>query len=118
MGRYRGRLVPANRIAVVSSLNPTHQSAVVGSTLQGPWIPTLRLDAMQPMDDIVRELKAFQPESLITYASMAPVLAEEQLAGVSTSSLVRCASEVLTREARDRTERAFGVHVCEVLCGH
>ena len=104
------------RIAVVSSRNPTHQSAVVGSTLQSPWIPTLRLDAMQPMDDIVRELNAFQPESLITYASMAPLLAEEQLAGRLhiQPGAVQCASEVLTREARDRTERAFGVPVREV----
>ena len=104
------------RIAVVSSRNPTHQSAAVGSTLQSPWIPTLRLDAKQPMDDIVRELNAFQPESLITYASMAPLLAEEQLAGRLhiQPGAVQCASEVFTREARDRTERAFGIPVREV----
>ena len=104
------------RIAVVSSRNPSHQSALVGLTLRSPWVPTLRLDAAQPMDEIVRALNAFQPEALIAYASMAQLLADEQLAGRLRirPGAVQCSSEVLTREARQRTERAFGVPVREV----
>lgn len=104
------------RIAIVSSRNPSHQSTLVGRTVQSPWVPTLRLDATQPMKDIVEALNEFQPESLIAYASMAPLLADEQLAGrlQIRPGAVQCSSEVLTREARERTERAFGVPVREV----
>ena len=104
------------RIAVVSSRNPAHQSAVVGQTLQSLWVPTLRLDAAQPMTEIVDALNEFQPDSLIAYASMAPLLGEEQIAGRLRirPGAVQCSSEVLTREARERTERAFGVPVREV----
>ena len=69
------------RIAVVSSRNPSHQSAAVGMTVQSPWVPTLRLDATQPISEIVEALNAFRPDSLIAYASMATLLADEQLEG-------------------------------------
>ena len=36
------------RTAFVSSLNPTHQSAVVGASLRSSLVPTLRLDARPP----------------------------------------------------------------------
>lgn len=98
------------RLAVVSTTVPWHQSAVVGASLKGPLVPTLQLDATRPMTDIVRELNAFAPESLIAYAGMAERLAQEQLAGrlrVSPRS-VFCASEVLTDGARKTVRQAFG----------
>lgn len=69
------------RLAVVSTTAPWHQSAVVGASLKGPLVPTLRLDATKPMPNIVGELNAFLPESLVAYAGMAERLAREQLAG-------------------------------------
>jgi len=39
------------RLAVVSSLVPTHQSAVVGASVRFRLVPTLRLDATSPLRD-------------------------------------------------------------------
>jgi len=98
------------RLAVVSTTVPWHQSAVVGASLKGPLIPTLRLDATSPMTDIVGELNAFRPESLVAYAGMAERLAHEQLTGRLriTPRTVFCASEVLTPGARSAVRQAFG----------
>jgi phenylacetate-CoA ligase len=97
------------RLAVVSTTVPWHQSAVVGASLKGPLVTTLRLDATRPMPNIVGELNAFMPESLVAYAGMAERLAREQLAGRLRIAprTVFCASEVLTAGARSRVRQAF-----------
>jgi phenylacetate-CoA ligase len=89
------------RVAVVSSRTPTHQSAVVGATLQSRLVPTLRLDATSPLAEIVAGLNAFQPRLLVGYASALKPLAAEQRAGrlrISPQS-VMSASEVLSAAA-------------------
>ena len=58
------------RTAIVSSLNPTHQSAVVGASLRSQLVPALRLDARTPVADLVGELDRFGPRLLVAYASM------------------------------------------------
>ena len=67
--------------AIVSTRNPTHQSAVVGASLRNPLVPTLRLDATQPIEALVEALNRFQPRLLVCYASMLAPLAEAQTAG-------------------------------------
>ena len=69
------------RLAVVSSTAPWHQSARVGATVRGVLVPTIRIDSGEPIGTIVDRLNAFRPECLVAYASMARLLAEEQLAG-------------------------------------
>lgn len=97
------------QMAVVSTTVPWHQSAIVGASLKGPLVPTLRLDATEPMADIVRQLNAFRPESLVAYAGMAERLAEEQVSGRLRIAprTVFCASEVLTSGARSAIRHAF-----------
>jgi phenylacetate-coenzyme A ligase PaaK-like adenylate-forming protein len=68
------------KLAVVSSRTPLHQSAIVGATLHSRFVPTLRIDATEPLDEINAKLNKFQPESLVGYASMMRLLAEEQRA--------------------------------------
>ena len=99
------------RMAVVSSRNPSHQSAIVGATIASRLIPTLRLDATQPMAEIVRELNTFQPGALVGYASVLRILAEEQHEGrlAIRPRGVFSASEVLTDDTRERVHSAFGV---------
>jgi phenylacetate-CoA ligase len=99
------------RMAVVSSRNPSHQSSIVGATVASRFAPTLRLDATQPVPEIVDELNRFRPVALVGYASILRILAEEQLAGrlAVTPNAVMSASEVLTTETRDRLRTAFGV---------
>lgn len=60
--------------------------------------------------EIVDDLNEWQPENLIVYASMAGVLAEEQLEDrlrIEPRAMM-CSSEVLTDEAVARVERASG----------
>jgi phenylacetate-CoA ligase len=104
------------RMAVVSSTNPTHQSSIVGATVASRFIPTLRLDASQPIEDVVIALNDFRPDSLVGYASILRVLAEEQIAGRLrvTPRAVMSASEVLTHDARERIRTAFGVPTTNV----
>ena len=103
------------RLAVVSTTVPWHQSAIVGASLKGPLVPTLRLDATRPMSDLVEALNSFGPESLVAYASVAEPLAHEQIAGRLRVKprAVFCASEVLTETARHAVHEGFGVEPFE-----
>ncbi|MDD7921290.1 phenylacetate--CoA ligase family protein [Actinomycetospora callitridis] len=98
------------RTAVVSSTNPSHQSARVGASVHSRWLPTLRLDAGDPLPTLVERLNSWQPELLIAYASMLRSLAVEQLAGRLSLApgFVFSASEVLTASTRSLAERAWG----------
>jgi putative adenylate-forming enzyme len=98
------------RIAVVSSRTPWHQSALVARSLESRLVRTLRLDSTEPISTLVAALDEFQPESLVGYASMMRLLAEEQLAGRLHIApiAVMSASEVLTEETQKRIEEAWG----------
>ena len=104
------------RMAVISSRNPSHQSSIVGATVASRFIPTLRLDAIQPIEEVVAALNAFRPDSLVGYASILRILAEEQSAGrlQVTPRAVMSASEVLTADTRERIRAAFGVPATNV----
>ncbi|GIW07442.1 MAG: coenzyme F390 synthetase [Dehalococcoidia bacterium] len=109
-GGARAGLTRRMKLAVVSTTTPWHQSARVGATLRSWWVPTLRLDATDPTDSVVERLNVWQPETLVAYASMARLLAGEQLAGRLRISprVVFTASEVLTDETRRRVTEAWG----------
>ncbi|MBI3287035.1 MAG: phenylacetate--CoA ligase family protein [Chloroflexi bacterium] len=98
------------KMASVASTSPWHMSARAGATLQSWWMPALRLDASEPVEAIVRRLNAWQPEMLVAYASMARILADEQLSGRLRIAphLVFTSSEVLTDETRRRVEQVWG----------
>lgn len=104
------RLTRRQRMAVVSSKTPWHQSALVGASVNSRFLPTLRLDATATIDSIVAELNAFRPDVLVAYATMARALAEQQIAGRLSIAprAVFCASEVLSPESRGRIQAAFG----------
>ena len=109
-------LTHRTRMAVVSSTTPWHQSARVGASVHSPWVPTLRLDSGDLLESIVERLNAFQPKVLVAYASMAHLLAEEQLVGHLriSPSFVFGSSEVFTGQARRRVEEAWGNKPFEV----
>jgi putative adenylate-forming enzyme len=107
----RANLLRRTRLGVVSSLTPWHQSAVVGQSVDSAFVPVRRWDATRPIEGIVAGLNAWQPENLIAYASMARVLADEQIRGKLRirPRAVMCASEVLTPETRARIVEAWGI---------
>jgi putative adenylate-forming enzyme len=104
------------RLAVISTTKPWHQSARVGASVQSPLVPTIRLDATDSMSRNVDRLNAFQPASLVAYASMHRLLAEEQLAGRLrvTPQAVMSASEVLTSDTRRLIADAWGIQPFDV----
>lgn len=75
------RLTTRTRMAVVSSTAPSHQSALVGASVDSRFIPTLRVDSGEQFEDVVRRLNHFRPDVLVGYASMLGLLAGEQRAG-------------------------------------
>lgn len=69
------------KTATVASTTAFHMSTRVNATAHSWWMPEIRLAASEPLETIVERLNAWQPEVLIAYASMARILADEQLAG-------------------------------------
>jgi phenylacetate-CoA ligase len=98
------------RMAIVSSTAPTHQSSIVGATVRNPLVPTLRLDAVDPLSTSVAALNSFRPQALVGYASILAELAAEQAAGRLhiAPQAVFSASEVLTPQIRTATAAAWG----------
>jgi putative adenylate-forming enzyme len=109
-GGARAGLTRRMTTAVVSSTNPTHQSARVGASIDSAWLPTVRIDSGDDLASIVLRLNRRQPRTLVAYASMLRVLAEEQIAGrlAIAPEFVFSASEVLTRSTRDAATAAWG----------
>ena len=103
-------LTRQQKMATVASISPWHMSSQVAATVKGWWRPSLRIPASQPLSKTVEELNSWQPEVLISYASMAGALAEEQLAGrlQIPPKVVYVASEVLTSQTKQRVKDAWG----------
>ena len=104
------RLTRRTRMAVVSSTTPWHQSALVGATVDSPFLPTLRVDSSEPVETIVGDLERFSPDVVVGYASILRLVAGEAVEGRLhlRPKAVFSASEVLTEETRRRIEAAWG----------
>ena len=103
-------LTRQQRMATVASISPWHMSSQVAAVAKSWWRPSLRLPASQPLPQTVEQLNDWRPDVLIAYASMAGILAEEQLAGRLhiQPRVVYSASEVLTHQTRQRVRQAWG----------
>lgn len=103
-------LTRQQRMATVASISPWHVSSQVSAVAKSWWRPSLRLPASQPLPQSVEQLNAWRPDVLIAYASMAGILAEEQLAGRLHihPRVVYTSSEVLTPQTRQRAHQAWG----------
>ena len=74
-------VVRPHRMAMVASTTAWHYSARVTRSLATPLIPSLHIDASEPLDMIVAQLNDFQPEILAAYPSILRQRAGEALAG-------------------------------------
>lgn len=103
-------LLRRRKMATVASISPWHMSSQVAATAKTWWTPSIRLPASDPLDTIVQRLNDWQPDILIGYASMARILAEEQLTGQLHihPGQTFTSSEVLTDETRRRVKLAWG----------
>jgi putative adenylate-forming enzyme len=103
-------LLQRRKMATVASISPWHLSSQVSTTVRSWWTPSIRIAASEPLARIVQTLNEWQPQLLIVYASMARILAEEQLAGRLHIQPLKTftSSEVLTDETRRRVKAAWG----------
>lgn len=104
------RLPRRLRQATVLAGSPQHMTARMARSLDVGVHRFLRLDARSPIDELVPALNAFRPEALSAYASVAAMLADEQLAGRLRIAprLVSTSSEVRTPEMHERIVAAWG----------
>lgn len=112
----RTRVTRRTTMAVVSSTAPSHQSARVGASVKSSFLATTRFDSGAPLAETIRGLNEQGPETLVAYASMLRILADEQLAGrlAIRPRAVNCASEPLASETRERVRAAWGVEPFDV----
>ena len=98
------------RSATVAGRLPWLSSTQTAQTEKSRFAPLLHLGAGDPIEDIVRELNAWQPEILEGYTSILGVLADEQLAGRLRvrPRMVGAGGETMTPEIRRRIREAWG----------
>ena len=108
-----GTLRNPPKSALIASATPWHYSARIGQSLSTRLLPTLRLDAGEPLPVLVQRLNEWQPTALAVYPSVLTQLADEQVAGRLRIVLrnVATSAEVLTAETRRRVEQAWGIRV-------
>jgi phenylacetate-CoA ligase len=101
---------PQQRIAGIGAPGPLHVTRQLYSVLQPPGSGAPALSVLTPLPEMIAALEAYQPDVLIGYASVAGMLADEQLAGrlhISPRAGFYGA-ERLTPGIRDRIRAAWG----------
>jgi phenylacetate-CoA ligase len=103
-------LLRRQRMATVASTSAWHLSSQVANTAKSWWRPSIRIAASDALPSIVQRLNEWRPDILIAYASMARILADEQIEGRLhiQPEVIFTSSEVLTDETRRRSEAAWG----------
>lgn len=107
--------LPRLRAGAVAATSPLHISARTTITASVGVNRVLRLDAGQPLDELVSALERFQPEYLGGYPSMLSLLADEQRAGRLhlRPTRVLTGAEVRTPEMEEAIRAAWGVEPFE-----
>jgi len=110
--RLGGRL----RVASVGATSPLHMTARLSLSTDVGLYAVLRLDARTPLGALVAALNEHRPEYVVAYASMASLLAVEQLEGrLRIAPRVVCTtSEVRTEEMTANMRAAWGVEPFDV----
>ncbi len=117
VARRSGEAAPAGRVraAKIGSTLGWHLSAQVATAIADPRTPALRLSAATPLDELVAQLGAWQPDILTAYPSILGLLAHESLAGRLDLAprQVFAGAELLTDDVRRRVRSAWGVEVVD-----
>jgi phenylacetate-CoA ligase len=101
------------RTAMLTSTTASHYSSRVGLEFASRFMPTLRMDAGEPIDKIVGRLNDWKPEVIGVYPSLLRELAGEQLAGRLRIQprKIGTSGELLTAEDRRRVQQAWNIPV-------
>ena len=109
-------ITPATRLVPIGAPNPLHITRELFAAFRSGRAGTPELSVLTPLDEIVSALNDYQPEAVVTYASLAALLAREQLDERLRIAprFVGVSSEVLTDEARRWINEAWAVQPTEV----
>lgn len=104
-------ITPGTRLVAIGAPEPLHITRQLFAAFRSGRPGTPELSVVTPIDEMVDALNAYRPEVLITYASVAGLLAQEQLEGRLDIEPhgVGVGSEVLTEESHRRIVEAWGV---------
>lgn len=99
------------KIASIGANTPLHLSYRRATSMDFGLHDYKRLDAKESIDVLVNTLNAFQPEYLHTYASIASLLACEQLEGRLRikPSIIVSSAELLTEKMKKQIKQAWNV---------
>jgi phenylacetate-CoA ligase len=101
---------PSARLASIGAPGPLHVTNQLFAALRAGREGAPRLSVLTPVTELVETLNDYRPEVIATYASLAALLAREQLEGrldiAPTDVFV--GSEVLTAEMREAIRAAWG----------
>jgi phenylacetate-CoA ligase len=103
-------VTPETRLIAIGAPSALHITRQLFASMQSRT-DAPRLSVLTPLAETVTELNGFQPEALLSYASVVAALAEEQLQGRLRIAprMVITTSEVLTEDAALRIEQAWGI---------
>lgn len=111
-----GGITASSKAAVIASATPAHMTSQLPVVIDGQPVARIHLASTDSLDTMVQRLNEWQPDVLLSYASMAAVLANEQLQGrlhIAPHSLF-CSGETLTDEMRQRIEEAWQQKIINV----
>lgn len=105
------RIGKRTRFATIGAGNPIHASSRLPLSSDVGFVKFRHLVATTPLPELVAELNEFQPHVLTPYASIAALLAHEQIAGRLSiqPEIVATHSELLTAPMAERIKRAWGI---------
>lgn len=108
------RLKSPARAAIISLQRGFYPSGSAFEFMQeivGRFVRVERFSSLQP--DLVERLNDFQPNALISYASVLEILAQSEELHLNHLRQIANSSEQLTASARRRIRRAFGVPILD-----
>ena len=106
----RPRFFPRVKISAIGADSPIHVSARLTASSDVGLFRFQLLEVTASVEELVALLNGFQPDVLLSYPSMAAVLAHEQVAKrlAIRPRVISTHSELLTKEMADKIERAWG----------
>jgi phenylacetate-coenzyme A ligase PaaK-like adenylate-forming protein len=107
---------PGARIVGIGAPGPLHITKKLFVALAGPSTTAPELTVTTPLPRLAEALNERQPDAVFTHASVAGLLAEEQLQGrlAIGPRWVVVSSEVLSEDVKQRIRAAWGIEPFEV----
>jgi putative adenylate-forming enzyme len=109
-------ITPETRLVAIGAPNELHITRQLFAAFRSGRAGTPEVSVLTPLEEIVDALNAYEPEAFIGYASVAALLAQEQLEGRLRIAplIVGVGAEVLTDEGRRWIREAWEVEPTEV----